>query len=399
MRIDSPTTHHPGGPTISGLRTLDSLGDIDGLRALVRVDFNVPLADGRVGDDTRIRQSIPTLEALRERGARLLLVTHLGRPKGREPELSVAPLAEHLGELLDEQVLVAPDLEHIPDGPVVMLENIRYEPGETENDPALAARLAELADVYVNDAFGTAHRAHASTEGVAHLVERSAAGMLFEREVETLSAIVNDPQRPLVAVLGGAKAADKIGVINRFLEVADLLLLGGGMSYPFFAAEGIAIGDSLCDADGLEAARAVLANPAAAERLRLPVDLVIADRFSADAQLRIADPIDIDDGWEAIDIGPRTREMYANTICEAGTVFWNGPVGVFEIEPFSHGTRAIAKAVAQTDAITITGGGDSIAALSSFGLADEVTHVSTGGGAALELIEGRPLPGVLALTD
>jgi len=382
-----------------GLRTLDDLGDVEGLRALVRVDFNVPLAEGAIGDDSRIRQSVPTLQALRERGARLLLVSHLGRPEGRDPALSVAPLAEHLAGLLGEPVVVAPDLEQIPGDGVVMLENIRYWPGETKNDPALAARLGALADVYVNDAFGTAHRAHASTEGVVHHVRRSAAGLLFEREVQTLSSILRDPQRPLVAVLGGAKAADKIGVINRFLEVADLLLLGGGMSYPFFAVQGHRIGDSLCDEAGLEAAREVLAQPATLERLRLPVDLVIADRFSADAELRIADPIDIGDGWEAIDIGPRTREIYAQAIADAGTVFWNGPVGAFEVEPFSHGTRAIAEAVAKTDAVTVTGGGDSIAALASFGLEDQITHISTGGGAALALIEGRTLPGLQALTD
>jgi len=384
---------------MSGLRTLDDLGDVEGLRALVRVDFNVPLDEGAIGDDTRIRQSVPTLQALRERGARLLLVTHLGRPEGRDPALSVAPLAEHLAGLLGEPVVVAPDLEQIPGDDVVMLENIRYWPGETKNDPALAARLGALADVYVNDAFGTAHRAHASTEGVVHHVRRSAAGLLFEREVQTLSSILRDPQRPLVAVLGGAKAADKIGVINRFLEVADLLLLGGGMSYPFFAVQGHRIGDSLCDEAGLEAAREVLAQPATLERLRLPVDLVIADRFSADAELRIADPIDIGDGWEAIDIGPRTRKIYAQAIADAGTVFWNGPVGAFEVEPFSHGTRAIAEAVAKTDAVTVTGGGDSIAALASFGLEDQITHISTGGGAALALIEGRTLPGLQALTD
>jgi len=382
-----------------GLRTLDDLGDVEGVRALVRVDFNVPLDEGAIGDDTRIRQSVRTLQALRERGARLLLVTHLGRPEGRDPALSVTPVAEHLAGLLDEPVVVAPELEQIPGDDVVMLENIRYWPGETQNDPELAARLGALADVYVNDAFGTAHRAHASTEAVVHRVQRCAAGLLFEREVQTLSSILRDPQRPLVAVLGGAKAADKIGVINRFLEVADLLLLGGGMSYPFFAVQGHRIGDSLCDEAGLEAARGVLAHPATLERLRLPVDVVIADRFSADAELRIADPIDIDDGWEAIDIGPRTRTIYADAIAEAGTVFWNGPVGAFEVEPFSHGTRAIAEAVAKTGAVTVTGGGDSIAALASFGLEDQITHMSTGGGAALALIEGRTLPGVQALTD
>jgi phosphoglycerate kinase len=389
--IHVPTAH---------LRTLDDLAGVDGRRVLVRVDFNVPLDDaGAVADDTRIRLAIPTLEALRARGARLLLVSHLGRPQGRDPRWSLRPIAAHLAGLLGEDVMFAPGLDDIPDGDLVMLENIRFEPGETTNDPALAARLGALADAYVNDAFGSAHRAHASTEGIVHHVDRSVAGLLFEREVQTLGRLLDEPERPLVAVLGGAKAGDKIGVITRFLEVADAVLLGGGMSYPFFAAAGSRIGDSLCDEAGLEAARQVLARPDTGERLRLPVDLVIADRFSVDAELRVADPIDIDDGWEAIDIGPRTRELYARAIAEAGTVFWNGPVGAFEIEPFAAGTHAIARAVADTDAVTVVGGGDSGAALVRFGLQDEVTHLSTGGGAALEFLEGRDLPGVVALTD
>jgi phosphoglycerate kinase len=385
---------------ITGLRTLDDLGDVDGQRVLVRVDFNVPLDDaGAVTDDTRIRLAIPTLDALRERGARLLLVSHLGRPEGRDPRWSLRPIAAHLAGLMGAEVGFAPSLDEIPAGDLVMLENIRFEPGETKNDPALAARLGALADAYVNDAFGSAHRAHASTEGIVHHVERSVAGLLFEREVQTLGRLLDEPQRPLVAVLGGAKAADKIGVINRFLEIADSVLLGGGMSYPFFAVGGCRIGRSLCDDAGLEAARQVLARPGTDERLRLPVDLVIADSFSADAELRVSDPIDIDDEWEAIDIGPRTRELYARVIAEAGTVFWNGPVGAFEIEPFAAGTHAIARAVADTDAITVVGGGDSGAALTRFGLQDDVTHLSTGGGAALEFLEGHVLPGVAALTD
>jgi phosphoglycerate kinase len=384
----------------TGLRTLEDLGDVDGRRVLVRVDFNVPLDDaGAITDDTRIRLAIPTLDALRERGARLLLVSHLGRPEGRDPRWSLRPIAEHLAGLMGTEVGFAPSLDEIPDGPLVMLENIRFEPGETKNDPALAARLGALADAYVNDAFGSAHRAHASTEAIVHHVERSVAGLLFEREVQTLARLLDEPRRPLVAVLGGAKAADKIGVINRFLEIADSVLLGGGMSYPFFAVGGRRIGRSLCDDASLEAARQVLARPGTDERLRLPVDLVIADRFSADAELRVSDPIDIDDEWEAIDIGPRTRELYARVIAEAGTVFWNGPVGAFEIEPFAAGTHAIARAVADTDAITVVGGGDSGAALTRFGLQDDVTHLSTGGGAALEFLEGHVLPGVAALTD
>ena len=383
----------------AGLRTLDDLGDVAGRRVLVRVDFNVPFdADGTVSDDTRIRLAIATLEALRERGARLLIVSHLGRPEGRDPQWSLRPVAAHLSALLDEDVVLAASLDEVPEGDLVMLENIRFEAGETKNDGALAARLGALADAYVNDAFGSAHRAHASTEGVVHHVQRSVAGLLFEREVQTLGRLLDEPERPLVAVLGGAKAGDKIGVINRFLEIADIVLLGGGMSYPFFAVSGKRIGRSLCDEAGLQAAREVLEREATRERLRLPVDLVIADDFSADANLRVSHPIDIDDEWEAIDIGPLTRADFAAVIRDAGTVFWNGPVGAFEIEPFAEGTHAIARAVAETSAVTVVGGGDSGAALTRFGLQDEVTHLSTGGGAALELIEGQVLPGVAALT-
>lgn len=380
------------------LRTLDDLGDLQDRRVLVRADFNVPLVDGLVGDDTRIRQALPTIQALRERGARLLLVSHLGRPKDREPELSLRPVAERLSALLDADVELAPDLDHVPDGDVVMLENIRFEPGETTNDPALAARLAGLADAYVNDAFGSVHRAHASTEGIVHHIEHSAAGLLLEREVETFSSILRAPERPLVAILGGAKVTDKLGVIERFLELADAVLIGGAMSYPFIAARGEPVGDSLCEPEGIPVARRLLDQVAPKGKLHLPVDLVVGDDFSADAQRRVIDFGAIDDGWEGLDAGPRTRAAYAELIASARTVFWNGPVGAFELEPFAAGTRAIAEAVAHTRATTVVGGGDSIAALRQFGLEDGVTHLSTGGGAALELIEGRELPGIAALT-
>jgi len=383
----------------AGLRTLDDLGDVSGRRVLVRADFNVPLDEGAVADDTRIRLAIPTLRALQERGARLLLVSHLGRPAGPDPRWSLRPIADHLAGLLGEDVVLAPGLDDAAGGDLVMLENMRFQAGETTNDPALAARLGALTDAYVNDAFGSAHRAHASTEGIVHHVDRSVAGLLFEREVRTLAHLLEEPEQPLVAILGGAKAADKIGVIDRFLETAESVLLGGGMSYPFFAVGGTRIGRSLCDDAGLEAARHVLGREGTKGRLHLPVDLVIADDFSPHAQLRVSDPIDIDDEWEAIDIGPRTRELYAAIIRDAGTVFWNGPVGAFEIEPFAAGTHAIARAVADTSAVTVVGGGDSGAALTRFGLEDSVTHLSTGGGAALEFIEGRVLPGVAALTD
>lgn len=384
------------GPQRSKLRTLDALHDLDGRRVLVRVDFNVPLSDGRVRDDTRIVQSVATLAALRERGAQLLLVSHLGRPRDRDPALSLRPVADRLTELMDDDVALAPNLDQIPEGDLVMLENIRYERGETTNDRTLAARLGALADAYVNDAFGVAHRAHASTEGIVHHVEQAAAGLLFQREVETLSAILRGPERPLVAVLGGSKVTDKIGAIDRFLEVADSVLIGGAMAFPFMVVKGLATGDSLCDRGGIAAARRALHNDLEG-KLRLPDDLVLADRFSADAQTRIAGVDCVPDGWMGLDIGPWTRTLYARKIAQAGTVFWNGPVGAFELDPFCAGTRAIAAAVAETEATTVVGGGDSIAALTRFGLESAVSHLSTGGGAALEFIEGRALPGVNAL--
>jgi phosphoglycerate kinase len=376
------------------VKSLDDL-DVGGKRVLVRVDFNVPLEGGRITDDTRIRAALPTLERLRERGARLLLTSHLGRPKGRDEALSLRPVAARLGELLGTEVQLAPDLDHVPDGDVVMLENIRFEPGETKNDPELARRLAGLADAYVNDAFGSAHRAHASTEGVAHLLP-SAAGLLLEREVRTLTGILEDPERPLLAIVGGAKVTDKIGVLEAFLERADAILIGGAMAFPFLSVQGHSIGNSLCADEDLEPARQLLER--GSEMLRLPVDLVLGKAFDADTERRELDGVDVPDGWMGLDIGPRTAEAYGAEIAGAGTVFWNGPMGAFELEPFGSGTRAVAEAVAATDATTVVGGGDSAAALKQFGLADRVTHLSTGGGASLELIEGKSLPGVEVLT-
>jgi phosphoglycerate kinase len=376
------------------VRSLEDL-DVDGRRVLVRVDFNVPLDGGRITDDTRIRAALPTIERLRERGARLLLAAHLGRPKDREPEFSLAPVAERLGELLDTEVELAPDLDHVPDGDLVMLENIRYEPGETKNDPELAKRLAALADAYVNDAFGAAHRAHASTEGVARLLPH-AAGLLLQREVETLTGILEDPARPLVAIVGGAKVTDKIGVLEAFLQRADAILIGGAMAFPFLTVQGHSIGDSLCAEEDLEPARELLERGAA--KLRLPVDLVLGRSFDADTERRELDGVDVPDGWMGLDVGPRTAQAYGEEIAGAGTVFWNGPMGAFELEPFAAGTRAVAEAVASASATTVVGGGDSAAALRQFGLADRVTHLSTGGGASLELIEGKTLPGVEVLS-
>ncbi len=381
---------------------------MDGQRVLVRVDFNVPLDGGAVADDTRIRAALPTIEWLREHGARIVLASHLGRPKDREPGLSLRPAADRLAELTGATVTLAPAVvgpeaeaaaAALAPGEILVLENLRYEPGETKNDPELAAALARLADVYVNDAFGTAHRAHASTEGVAHLVGQAAAGRLLEREVSTLSRLLEDPARPLVAVVGGAKVTDKIGVIDRFLEVADTVLIGGAMCFPFFAAQGHATGASLCEEDGIEPARRALEDAQAegAAALELPSDLVLGDRFAADAESRELDGVEVPDGWMGLDVGPRTVARYAAAIAAAGTVFWNGPMGAFELAPFAAGTRAVAEAVAAAPGITVVGGGDSVAALQQFGLGDQVTHLSTGGGASLELIEGRALPGVEAL--
>jgi len=389
------------------VRTLEDLSDVSGKRVLVRVDFNVPLDHGKVADDTRIRAALPTIEELRRRGARLVLASHLGRPKNREPELSLRPAVDRLAELTGAKVTLAPDVvgpevraltEKLGEGDILVLENVRYEPGETKNDPALAAEFAQLADVYVNDAFGSAHRAHASTEGVAHLVSDRAAGHLLEREVKTLSSILEDPRRPLVAVLGGAKVSDKIAVIDRFLAVADTLLIGGAMCFPFLAAQGHAIGSSLCAQEDVELAKRTL-QPSGESRatIELPRDLVVGDRFDAEAEIQTLDGVEVPDGWMGLDIGPRTAADYGALIDRAGTVFWNGPMGAFEMEPFAAGTRAVAEAVAAAGGTTVVGGGDSAAALQRFGLADRVTHLSTGGGAALELIEGRELPGVEAL--
>jgi phosphoglycerate kinase len=376
------------------VRTLGDLGDLNGKRVFVRVDFNVPLKDGVITDDTRIRAALPTLEALRGKGAKLVLAAHLGRPKDREPEFSLRPVAQRTSELLRTDVPLAEDLGAVPDGDVVMLENVRFNAGETKDDPELAQRYAALADVYVDDAFGAAHRAHASNHAIARLLP-GAAGLLLQREVETLEGILSKPERPLVAVVGGAKVTDKIGVIDAFLEKADTVLIGGAMCFPFFASQGHSVGSSLCEQEGIAPAERAIAE--GGDRLVLPQDLVAGREFSAGTETRELDGVDVPDGWMGLDVGPRTAERYSEIIAQAGTVFWNGPMGAFELEPFAAGTRAVAEAVAGAKGTTVVGGGDSAAALTQFGLADEVTHLSTGGGASLELLEGKELPGVEVL--
>jgi phosphoglycerate kinase len=392
-----------------GKRTVRDLQMTEGEPVLARVDFNVPLEGGRITDDGRIRAALPTIELLLERGARLILCSHLGRPKGRDPESSLRPVSERLAELIDAPVLQAPEVigpevrrgvDRLGPGDVLVLENTRWERGETENDPELAGELASLADAYVDDAFGAAHRAHASTVGVAEQLRPAVAGLLLEREVTTLRGIVESPERPLVVVLGGAKVSDKIALIDKFLDTADTLLIGGAMCFSFFRAQGIATGDSLVEEEGVDLAREALEKSESSScRLVLPVDLVLGDRFDAGAERREHDGTDVPDGWMGLDIGPRSAAAYAEEIARAGTVFWNGPMGAFEMEPFAAGTRVVAEAVAAAPGTTVVGGGDSAAALAQFGLDDEVDHLSTGGGASLELLEGKPLPGVEVLDD
>jgi phosphoglycerate kinase len=395
--------------TLFTKRTVRDLGVGTGDAVLTRVDFNVPLEGGRVADDSRIRAALPTIELLLGEGARLVLCSHLGRPKGRDPETSLAPVSERLGELIEARVHQAPDVvgpevrrgvDRLDPGTVLVLENTRWERGETQNDPELAKEMASLADAYVDDAFGAAHRAHASTVGVAEFVRPAVAGLLLEREVVTLRSIVESPERPLVVVLGGAKVTDKIGLIERFLDVADALVIGGAMCFAFFRAQGLRTGDSLVEEEGVDLARKALAKAEHSEcRLLLPVDLVLGESFDADTERRELDGVEVPDGWMGLDIGARTAAAYAEEVAGAGTVFWNGPMGAFELAPFASGTRVLAEAVARAPGTTVVGGGDSGAALAQFGLADQVDHLSTGGGASLELLEGKRLPGVEILDD
>ena len=393
---------------MADIKTIDEL-DARGKRALVRVDFNVPVKDGAVADDTRIRAALPTIERLVEQGARVVLMSHLGRPAGEgfEEAFTLRPAAQRLSELLGKPVVfatdtVGPDAQakaaSLRDGDVLVVENLRFDKREKKNDPAFCEELAALGDVYVNDAFGTAHRAHASTAGVAALLP-AYAGYLMQREVATLSGMLEAPRRPFAAILGGSKVSDKIKVIDALMDTCDTLVIGGGMCFTFLLAQGKAVGTSLKEEDWVERAAAMIAK--AQERgvkLLLPVDVVCADRFAEDAETVTVSVDDVPGDMMGLDIGPETAKLYAAAVAEAGTVFWNGPMGVFEMRPFEAGTKAVAEAVAENEqADTIIGGGDSVAAVNKFGLADRMTFISTGGGASMELVQGEALPGVEAL--
>ena len=380
--------------------------DVKDKKVLVRVDFNVPLSEGAVGDDTRIQAALPTINYLLENEAAVILCSHLGRPKDApDPAFSLRPVAEYLATLVDAEVKFAEDCigeaankaaDSLEPGQVLVLENTRFHAGEKKNDPEMAKQLASLADLYVNDAFGSAHRAHASTAGVADYLP-SAAGFLLEKEIKYLGNAIAEPERPFVAILGGAKVSDKIGVIENLLTKADQILIGGGMANTFFKAQGYEMGDSLVEEDVLDTARALL--DTAAGKLILPVDMVIADAFEADADAQVLPVGDVPAGWRVLDIGPRSVEIFGEVIQQAKTIVWNGPMGVFEFPAFADGTKAVAQAMAESEAVTIVGGGDSAAAVEQMGFASKMTHISTGGGASLEFLEGKELPGIACLQD
>jgi phosphoglycerate kinase len=384
------------------LPRLEDLGLRRGQRVLLRIDLNVPLRDGKVEDDLRITTALPTIEWLRERGAVVVIAGHLGRPKGApDPQYSMAPVAQRLGELLGVEVLLAPAvvgprveplIASAAPGDIVMLENLRFEPGETANDPAFSTNLAQLGDLYVNDAFGASHRKHASIVGPPRVLPHAGGRLLF-REVEVLSQLLHDAARPFVAVLGGAKIADKLGVIDALLERCDTILIGGAMAFTFLLAQGITVGDSLVQPELVDECRRLLGTG----RVQIPTDFVIAQDVSVDAETRVVAADAIPAAWKGLDIGPDTAGAYAQIVTGAATVLWNGPMGMFELEPFAAGTRRLAEAVAASSAFTVVGGGDSAAAIREFGLADRVNHVSTGGGASLEFIEQGDLPGLEAL--
>jgi phosphoglycerate kinase len=380
--------------------------NVKGKRVLVRVDYNVPLKDDKVTDDTRIVAAMPTVKYLLEQGAAVILFSHLGRPKGGpDPKYSLKPVAAYLSGLLGMPVAFAEDCvgpvaetasKSLKPGSVLVLENTRFHPEEEKNDPDLARKMASLADIYVNDAFGSAHRAHSSTEGVAHFLP-AVAGFLMEKEIQYLGQAIADPKRPFIAILGGAKISDKIGVIRNLLTRADQVLIGGGMANTFFKAQGYAVGDSLYEEEALDTAKQLLQS--GSTNLCLPVDVVIGNRFDAEAEKKVMDIASVPDGWRILDIGPKTVTAFGKSLADAGTIVWNGPMGVFEFPRFAEGTVGVAKAVAASKAVSIIGGGDSVAAINQAGLSDKITHISTGGGASLEMLEGLDLPGLVALQD
>ncbi|OAA90126.1 phosphoglycerate kinase [Clostridium coskatii] len=386
--------------------------DVSGKRVLVRCDFNVPLKDGKITDENRIIGALPTIQYLLEKNAKVILCSHLGKPKGEpKPEMSLLPVSKRLSELLKKEVVFAADdvvvgenaraaVKNMKNGDVVLLENTRYRKEETKNEDNFSKELASLAEIFVNDAFGSAHRAHCSTVGVAKFLDTAVCGYLIQKELKFLGNAVEDPTRPFIAILGGAKVSDKINVINNLLEKVDTLIIGGGMSYTFSKAKGHSIGTSLLEEDKLEYARQMIDKAKdKGVKLLLPVDTVIADKFDANAKPIVTDGVDIKDGYMGLDIGPKTAKLYEETIKDAKTVVWNGPMGVFEFENFAKGTFAVAKAMAESEATTIIGGGDSAAAVNQLGFGDKMTHISTGGGASLEFLEGKELPGIAALND
>ena len=389
-------------------KTIEDI-DVKGKRVLVRCDFNVPLKDGVITDDKRIRASLPTIKYLLEHGAKVILCSHLGRPKGEfKPEFSLKPVAARLSELLGFEVKIAADVvgesaqalaASVKEGEAVMIENVRYEKGETKNDPELSKKFAALADIYVNDAFGSAHRAHCSTTGVADYLP-AVCGYLIQKEISVMGKALADPKRPFVAILGGAKVSDKIGVIENLLDKVNTLIIGGGMAYTFFKANGHTIGTSICEEDKIALAKETMEKAAQkGVKFLLPTDNKVGREYDPNTESMVVDSDDIPDGWMGLDIGPATQKMFADAIKGAGTVVWNGPMGVSEWDNFAEGTIAVAKAVADSGAISIIGGGDSAAAVQKLGFADKMTHISTGGGASLEFLEGKELPGIAALND
>lgn len=384
--------------------------ELAGKRVFIRVDFNVPIQDGKVGDDTRIQAALPTIRLVKNKGGKVILASHLGRPKGeRKPEYSLAPVAERLSELLGEKVVFVDDcigekvqkaVSALKEGQVLLLENVRFYPGETKNDPEFARALAALADEYVNDAFGTAHRAHASTVGVPQVLGRGAAGLLIEKELEALSRVLYGAERPVVAIFGGAKVSDKIEVLENFLNLADCILLGGGMAFTFLKAQGKEVGKSLVEEDKLGVARQFL-DEALRRKLfvGLPLDVVVAPKLEAGVESKVVSVDEIPADWMGLDVGPKTIQEFRRKLADAKTIIWNGPLGVFEIEQFAKGTLAIAEAVADSGAFSLVGGGDSVSAVKKAGVAEKISHISTGGGASLEFLAGKELPGIAVLSD